>query len=193
MKCATCDDRKCVTGRNCSNLRPHMVELYQNDENASAMLKAAEAASGGRPATRVEQTLSFIKHMGYKKVGLAFCVSVADEAKSLHQLLVDAGLTVSSVCCKLCGIEKHEVGTAPETPGRKRITCNPVGQARTLNRDKTELNIMLGLCVGHDAMFTQESEAPVTTLVAKDHVLGHNPAAALYTTYYKRKLQRKKS
>jgi uncharacterized metal-binding protein len=32
------------------------------------------------------------------------------------------------------------------------------------------------------------SEAPVTTLITKDRLLGHNPAAALYTSgfYYKR-------
>ncbi len=193
MKCATCGDRKCIDGKNCSNLRPHMIELYQTDNEMSAMLKGAEAAASGKPTTRVEQTLSFIKHMGYKKVGLAFCYAVASEAEAMNQLLVDAGLTVSSVCCKVCGIEKAEIGLANKNPNRKPITCNPVGQARTLNRDKTELNIQMGLCVGHDAMFSQASEAPVTTLLAKDHVLGHNPAAALYTSYYKRKLQRKKS
>jgi uncharacterized metal-binding protein len=34
----------------------------------------------------------------------------------------------------------------------------------------------------------KHSEAPVTTLITKDRVLAHNPAAALYTGnfYYKR-------
>jgi uncharacterized metal-binding protein len=40
----------------------------------------------------------------------------------------------------------------------------------------------MGLCVGHDSLFSRHSEAPVTTLVVKDRVLGHNPVAALYTT-----------
>jgi uncharacterized metal-binding protein len=39
----------------------------------------------------------------------------------------------------------------------------------------------MGLCVGHDSLFTKHSEAPVTTLVVKDRVLGHNPVSALYT------------
>ncbi|WP_394328877.1 DUF1847 domain-containing protein [Methanococcoides vulcani] len=29
---------------------------------------------------------------------------------------------------------------------------------------------MLGLCIGHDALFTQHSDAPVTTIAAKDGI-----------------------
>jgi len=62
--------------------------------------------------------------------------------------------------------------------------CNPVIQAEVLNRDKTELNIILGLCVGHDILFNKYSEAPVTTFAVKDRVLAHNPLGALYSNYY---------
>jgi uncharacterized metal-binding protein len=55
--------------------------------------------------------------------------------------------------------------------------CNPIAQAMIMNREKTELNIIVGLCVGHDSTFIR-SEAPVTVLVAKDRVLCHNPAGA---------------
>ena len=67
-------------------------------------------------------------------------------------------------------------------------TCNPVLQAEVLNHEGTELNIVVGLCVGHDSLFYRHSDAPVTTLVAKDRVLANNPAGALYTanTYYSR-------
>ena len=39
---------------------------------------------------------------------------------------------------------------------------NPIGQAAFLNKVKTGLNIILGLCVGHDALFIKYSEAPIT-------------------------------
>ena len=39
---------------------------------------------------------------------------------------------------------------------------------------------VMGLCVGHDILFNKHSHAPTTTLVVKDRVLMHNPAAALY-------------
>jgi len=48
--------------------------------------------------------------------------------------------------------------------------------------------VVIGLCVGHDSLFFRHSRAPATVRVAKDRVLGHHPAAALYTghSYYKR-------
>ena len=69
--------------------------------------------------------------------------------------------------------------------------CNPILQAQLLNEQKTDLNVIVGLCVGHDSLFIKHSDAPVTTLITKDRVLGHNPAAALYTSnfYYQRLLQ----
>lgn len=68
--------------------------------------------------------------------------------------------------------------------------CNPIGQAKLLNDRKTDLNIILGLCVGHDSLFIKYSDAPITVLAAKDRVLGHNPLAAIYTShsYYNKKL-----
>ena len=46
--------------------------------------------------------------------------------------------------------------------------------------EQTEFNVMIGLCVGHDTIFLQHSAAPVTVLIVKDRVLGHNPVQALY-------------
>ena len=34
-----------------------------------------------------------------------------------------------------------------------------------LNEVGTDLNVIVGLCVGHDIAFTQHSKAPVTTLI----------------------------
>ena len=67
--------------------------------------------------------------------------------------------------------------------------CNPILQARLLNEAHTDLNVVIGLCVGHDSLFYKYSEAYATTLVTKDRVTGNNPAAALYTaeSYYKKK------
>ena len=70
--------------------------------------------------------------------------------------------------------------------------CNPILQAQLLNREQTDLNVVVGLCVGHDSLFYRYSQAVTTTLVVKDRVLGHNPVAALYTapSYYKKLLQK---
>ena len=70
------------------------------------------------------------------------------------------------------------------------IMCNPILQAKTLNNEKTQLNVVIGLCVGHDSLFYKYSDALTTTLITKDRVLAHNPAGALYQTktYYKKLL-----
>ena len=75
-------------------------------------------------------------------------------------------------------------------PGTFEAACNPIAQAQLLNQAGTDMNILVGLCVGHDMLFTKYSDAPVTTLVAKDRVTGHNPVAVLYgqNHYYKRLL-----
>ena len=69
--------------------------------------------------------------------------------------------------------------------------CNPLLQAEILNQEKTDLNIVLGLCVGHDALFLKKAEAFSTVLAAKDRVTGHNPLAAVYTVHsYYQKLKK---
>ncbi len=68
-----------------------------------------------------------------------------------------------------------------KTIGLGKTVCNPLMQAEVLNENGTELNIMAGLCVGHDVLFIKHSKAGVTPLVVKDRVLNHNPAAALGT------------
>ena len=67
--------------------------------------------------------------------------------------------------------------------------CNHIMQARLLNNAITDLNVVIGLCVGHDSLFYIYSDAYVTTLVTKDRVTGNNPVAALYTanSYYNKK------
>ena len=72
--------------------------------------------------------------------------------------------------------------------GTDEAMCNPIFQANLLNHEKTEFNILLGLCVGHDSLFFKYSEAPTTVLAVKDRVTGHNPLAAIYLSdsYYRK-------
>jgi uncharacterized metal-binding protein len=93
---------------------------------------------------------------------------------------------VHTVCCKVGSIPKESVGLEDHEkvyPGTFESVCNPVAQAKLLNELGTGLNVLVGLCVGHDSLFFRYSSAPVTVLVAKDRVTGHNPVAALYTSH----------
>ena len=141
--------------------------------------------------TRVEDTIAFAKLMGYQRIGIATCIGLLDECERLAAILKAQGFTPLSVCCKAGSIDKMELGlkeTDKVRPGTFEPACNPVAQARICNDLKTDMNIIVGLCVGHDMLFNKHSDAPVTTLVVKDRVTGHNPVAALYgqNFYYKR-------
>jgi uncharacterized metal-binding protein len=141
--------------------------------------------------TRVEDTIAFARLMGWRKIGIATCIGLLDETARLEAILSAQGLEPMSVCCKVGSVDKSRLGIAEELkvrPGTFEPLCNPVAQAQVLNRMGTDMNVIMGLCVGHDMLFTRHAEAPTTTLVAKDRVTGHNPAAALYGNhfYYKR-------
>ena len=124
--------------------------------------------------------------MKYKKLGLAFCVGLSEEAKVIEQIL-SKHFEVVSVCCKVCGIDKKDFGLQQISSQNDEVMCNPAGQAQLLNEAETQLNVICGLCVGHDAIFAKISDAPVTTLIAKDRVLAHNPAAAIYCQYIRKR------
>jgi uncharacterized metal-binding protein len=142
--------------------------------------------------SRLEETMEFAERMGFRRLGVAFCVGVKDEANILVSILKKRGFKVASVCCKCGMVSKGELGLerqdqiSPEDEFEPM--CHPVAQAQILNDSGTDFNILLCLCVGHDSLFLQHSDAPCTVLAAKDRLLGHNPLAALYLSksYYRR-------
>ena len=141
--------------------------------------------------TRVEDTIAFAKLMGYKKIGMATCIGLLDESERLAAILRAQGFDPQSVCCKAGSIDKLKLGLNEADkvrPGTFEPACNPIAQAEICNRLGTDMNIIVGLCVGHDMLFNKHSTAPVTTLIVKDRVTGHNPIAVLYgqNFYYKR-------
>lgn len=148
---------------------------------------------------RVEEIVQFARKMGYQKLGVAFCLGLREEAAILNTILENRGFDVVSVCCKAGGIPKETIGIREDQkingPGTRENMCSPITQAQILNEANTELNILVGLCVGHDSLFLKYARGPNTILVAKDRVFGHNPAAALYlsSSPYYRKLLRKES
>ena len=139
--------------------------------------------------TRIVEICEFAKKMGYKRLGLAFCIGLANEAGMVEDILKAHGFEVVSVLCKAGRTPKRELGLKEKETifrGTDEAVCNPIYQARLFNHEKTEFNILLGLCVGHDSLFFKYSEAPVTVLATKDRVTGHNPLAAIYlsASYY---------
>lgn len=202
-QCAVCKDKGCYTREEdkmpgvCPSRNEHMVQeslgYYEDETLHIAQSSAKTEKEGYKKDTRVEETIRFATTAGYKKLGVAFCVGLKHEAEILNKILKHHGFEVTSVICKNGALLKSNIGLTIEDTIRDNefeVMCNPVGQALFLNEENVDLVILFGLCVGHDALVSKYANAPVTTLVAKDRVLGHNPIAAIYQAdaYYKDKL-----
>ncbi len=188
MKCAYCQNKECYQGKDCFGYRDKSLEAIRADEKARRISEVATSieSDGYMKWCRVYEVIEFAKRMGFSHIGIAFCVGMGKEAEALQRILEKYGFKVTSVCCKMGGIMKEELGFKKIKPERKEAICNSIGQAIALNEAGTELNLIVGLCVGHDIVFSMYSKAPVTTVVVKDRVLAHNPAGALYSGYYRR-------
>ena len=163
------------------------LKLYNEEENNNIMISAAEVEYEyyGK-MTRIEETIAFAKKMNYRKIGIATCIGLLNESRILAKILRSHDFEVFGISCKAGAVDKTAVGIDEKCTAVGSKMCNPINQALRLNSENTDLNIIMGLCVGHDMLFTKYSTAPVTTLVAKDRVTCHNPVAPLYTadSYY---------
>lgn len=159
------------------------AECYANRHQRPYMMQPAK--------TRIVEICEFAKKMGYKRLGFVFCIGLAKEARVVDEIFRAHGFEVVSVVCKAGRTSKENIGIEDKDKifqGTDEAMCNPIFQARLLNNEKTEFNILLGLCVGHDSLFFKYAEAPNTVLAVKDRVTGHNPLAAIYLSqsYYQK-------
>jgi len=186
-RCGRCESKECRDGKDCFSQAGNHKQLYQNSQIAELHRVASTIeARYYSKETRLGEVILFAKELGCQKIGLAFCIGLSEEAKIIDEIL-SKHFEVVSVCCKVCGIDKKEFDLQQISSENAEVMCNPAGQAQLLNEAETQLNVLCGLCVGHDAIFAKASEAPVTTLIAKDRVLAHNPAAAIYSQYIRKR------
>ena len=214
-KCAHCKSKPCHEGvtdesllpafcpiKNFKDLVQTTTEKYKSREIQSFYLNSAivekeaydekAAREEGRIVPvrpRIREIAEFAKRMGYRKIGLAFCSGLSEEAGRANAILEKNGLEVCSAVCSCGAIDKTEVDIPAEykirNPEKFEAACNPLLQAELLNQAQTGFNVIIGLCVGHDMQFTMHSTAPVTTLIVKDRLTGHNPVITLYSRYHK--------
>ena len=127
-------------------------------------------------SNRVEEIMNFARGSGFSRIGIAHCITFTREAKLLQKYFSES-FEVYTVDCKYGNLTKREI-----FGGGNYTSCNPAGQADYLNKKNTDLNISMGLCVGHDMIFSKKSEAWVTNLFDKDFTNNNNPARAVSET-----------
>lgn len=203
FKCSFCGEKSCCSEdkMNLPEYCPMLMEeelieksqnlyLGKKDLHSLALASARIESEGYCRWTRIEETINLAKRMKIKRIGIAHCEGFMKEARIVHQIFESHGFEVCSVCCKVGRLDKEKLGLKDDEkirPGQFESACNPILQAKLLEKAGCEMNIVMGLCVGHDSLFFMHSKVPTTVLVVKDRVLGHNPVAALYTnhTYYR--------
>lgn len=200
LSCVDCGTYKCgryrgeypdfclTTNMEDGVLEESLEKVMEPENNALALAAAINEYENYGTRTRVEEIMIVAKKIGARKLGIATCIGLIEEAKALARILRAHGFEVYGVVCKAGAVPKSQIGAPAACESIGRSMCNPVLQALLLNRAGTQFNIAVGLCVGHDSLFYKYSEAFVTTLVSKDRVTGHNPAVVLYNlnSYYKR-------
>ena len=207
ITCVECDAYKChnpdsklpapgsCPRKNYGKMVNETVEKSRTDPEIHRINIACEevlkrgAGPLGYHWTRIRELIEYARVLHYSKIGVAGCIGLIEESKLLARILTEAGFQVVLVSCMAGGAPRGKFGLKERKSGA-HFACNPIMQAEVLNHEKTELNVMVGLCLGHDILFIKYSEADVTPLIVKDRVTGHNPIAALYTSqsYYQKKL-----
>ena len=189
--CADCKNHICAAkGISCTKVdEKQIINSYSEEEHKIMQAAAFVEATYYSQLTRLEETAELARQMGYKKLGLAFCIGLNKEAHLIKKFLAK-DFEVVSICCKNCAIAKDKLQLKKINPQSKTESmCNPKQQAQFLNDAGCGLFISCGLCVGHDAIFNKNCFGPVTTLVAKDRVLAHNPLGVIYSRYWRKKLK----
>lgn len=164
---------------------------YQDEDNMRIMrgfLDIDPTGIHGGQASRVEMLVKLFHNIGAKKIGIACCYALINEARTFAKILRVNVFEPFGVNCKVGTLDKQKMGIPEDhDPYLGESSCNPILQAKILNECHTDYNVIIGLCVGHDAIFAKHSKAPVSTLVVKDFAVAHNSVAVLHMTdnYYK--------
>lgn len=152
------------------NGKERYKELYLNDFRQMMKNSAEVVREGEGKLSRLNEFVLFCRKMGWKKIGVSHCIAFKEQGELLADYLKKNNFDVFRCCCKVYEIDKDEINVPTKFPGEKELSCNPCAQADILNEAGTEVNVLLGPCVGHDMIIQQRSNAPCTTLLIKNRL-----------------------
>ena len=193
-QCAICPSKLCVSGpsedgpnfcpmKTAPDVFDEARKIVQNPETREMFKGVATTWRDTRLSkNRIEEIMTYARNMGFKRLGVVFCIGLSDQGEVVAKIFEKNGFEVVSACCMTGGFSSDDVGLSEDDKiyreGRQP-QCNPVGQALLMNKFGSDLNVLVGLCVGDDALFIKHSDAPVTVLAVKDRLNAHNPLAAI--------------
>ena len=176
MNCTLCKVKNCRKLNKCATVksdRSSILDKYHETGNQQIVQAAAELVDNNRAGTlnRLEEIIEFVKKMKYRRVGLVFCYGIDDLAAKTAKYLKKSGVPLSAVSCTAGSLSQKEINLKSDLHG---VSCNPLSQAEQLNLEGVDFAIVMGLCLGHDILFTQAFKGDQTTLLVKDRTVNHN-------------------
>ena len=194
IDCLDCQERSCLKGESCQFSVSRSSTRTRSSTNQMLESAADISYETERVLCRVAELVYFFLEMKYKRVGIAFCVELLDQTRVLAGVF-RRFFDVFAVCCKVGDTGTDQQGARSEFDelDLETVSCNPLGQAEILNRFGSQVNVIVGLCIGVDCVFTQASKVPVTTLFVRDRMLANNPIGAMYSDYYLAEIARHKA
>jgi uncharacterized metal-binding protein len=127
--CLMREQKEVLQGARAAYSRPVLREIFLESSRLEGQYRKI-------PRTRLEETMVFAEQMGYRKLGLAFCLGLRREASTIARVLEARGFQVM-------GLPEEE----KIRPFHFEACCNPIGRAEILRREGTEFNVRVGLCV----------------------------------------------
>lgn len=106
--CANCPTHACYTkGVNCTGVPLEAVKEAYTEEELKLMQAAAYVeGTFYSNICRLQETAEFAKAMGYKKLGMSFCIGLNAEARYIAKYFKQQGFEFYSVCCKTAASPK---------------------------------------------------------------------------------------
>lgn len=178
MDCTKCKVKGCRVSSPCLDNSDKYIENYALPENQARAKAASQLIDNGRAGTlsRLEEIVEYSKLQGYTRLGCAYCFGMEKEAVLLREYLEAEGFNPVMVSCTVDHVKEADIDTGKTNDA---ISCNPLGQAYTLNSSGAELTLLMGLCLGHDILIQKNLKMDFTTFIVKDRVHRHNPLLGL--------------
>ena len=181
MDCLSCRRKSCRSVQSCGAekfRKNDVLDTYGQVKHSQLVRNAASLVDNGRGGTlsRIQELIEFAVGGEYRKVGLAYCYGMEKTAGDIRRMFLDGGVPCIGISCTCGAMAQSEINSESRLPG---VSCNPVSQAAQLTAEGVDLAVQVGLCLGHDILFTREFAGDQTTLVVKDRVHGHNPLAGV--------------
>jgi uncharacterized metal-binding protein/rhodanese-related sulfurtransferase len=178
LDCTKCAQKGCRNGAPCTDNSASYIGEYHTAQNAPVVHAASALVDGGRAGTltRLEEIAEYCRIRGFKKIGVAYCYALEKEALSLKNYLLQEGFSPLMVSCTVDGVTESAVD--PDKTDSS-ISCNPIGQARAINRSGAQFAVLMGLCLGHDILLQKNLTMDFTVFAVKDRVTGHHPLMGL--------------